>query len=155
MVLIRVASLFLKITPIPALRPNPCPQFEPPGFRPERMDFVAHLGQSGHFEMSEAFPSPFRGSKRAPEAFYEAAALSPAQPRAPRRGGPAGDLRGLFPYAGTKKSPPPGDPGSRESEIYNYFPASFLYMARRAAASSSFFLNRLAAASGNCLSRLA
>ena len=39
------------------------------------MDFVAHLGQSGHFGMSEAFPSPFRGSKRAPEAFYEAAAL--------------------------------------------------------------------------------
>ena len=45
------------------------------------MDFVVHLGQSGHFAMSEAFPSPFRGSKRAPEAFYEAAALSPSPVR--------------------------------------------------------------------------
>ena len=154
MVLIRVASLFLKIAPIPALRPDHCPQFEPPGFRPEHMDFVAHLGQSGHFGMSKAFPSPFRGSKRAPEAFSEADALPRPAPCAaawrPGRG-----LKRPVRLCGHKKTPPPGNPGSRESEIYNYFPASFLYMARRAAASSSFFLNRLAAASGNCLSRLA
>ena len=141
-------------SPNPRASARPLSSIRTAWISPRTHGFRGPFGPERQSGMSEAFPSPFRGSKRAPEAFSEADALPRPAPCAaawrPGRG-----LKRPVRLCGHKKTPPPGNPGSRESEIYNYFPASFLYMARRAAASSSFFLNRLAAASGNCLSRLA